>query len=163
MPSFDVVFKVEWSEVNNALHQAQRELDQRFDFKGTAAVIESVDGGMVVRANAEDRVTAAVDVFVDKLVRRKVSLKHLEKEKVTPGPSSTFKMNLKILEGIEPEQAREIVKRIKDMKLKVQAQIQERMVRVTGKKRDDLQEAIQMLKGIQDDLKLDLDFINFRS
>jgi uncharacterized protein YajQ (UPF0234 family) len=162
MPSFDVVFKVEWAEVKNALNQAQREIEQRFDFKGTAASIEQIESGVVVRANAEDRAKAALDVFEQKLIRRKVSLRHLDKGKPLPGPSSNFKIDVKIKEGIEPEKARKIVKLVKELKLKVQASIQEDMVRVTGKKRDELQQAISMLKKEADDLELELSFINFR-
>lgn len=161
MPSFDVVSKVDWSEVTNALNQAQRELSQRFDFKGTGAELERTDAGVTVRASTEDRVLAAVDVFEQKLVRRKVSLKHLEKDDPSPGPGGTSKLLVKIKEGIETEKARRIVKMVKDKKLKVQASIQEQAVRVSGKKKDELQEVIQMLKGA-DELDLDLQYVNFR-
>jgi len=161
MPSFDVVSKVDWSEVTNALNQAQRELTQRFDFKGTGAELERTDAGVMVRASTDDRVLAAVDVFEQKLVRRKVSLKHLEKDDPSPGPGGTAKLLIKVKEGIDGDKARQIVKMVKDKKLKVQASIQEQAVRVSGKKRDDLQEVIQMLKGA-DELDLDLQYINFR-
>ncbi len=161
MPSFDVVSKVDWAEVNNALDQATRELSQRFDFKGTDADIERTDDGVVVRANSEERVRAALDVFEQKLVRRKVSLKHLEKKDPEPGPKGSSRQRVLIKEGIETEKAKEIVKLVKGSKLKVQAAIQDKSVRVTGKKRDDLQSAIQLLKGA-DELGLDLQFLNFR-
>lgn len=161
MPSFDVVSKVDWSEVTNALNQAQRELTQRFDFKGTNAELERTDAGIMVRASTDDRVLAAVDVFEQKLVRRKVSLKHLDKDDPSPGPGGSSKLLIKIKEGIDADKARRIVKMVKDKKLKVQASIQEQAVRVSGKKRDDLQEVIQMLKGA-DELDLDLQYINFR-
>ena len=161
MPSFDVVSKVDWSEVTNALNQAQRELAQRFDFKGTGAELERTEAGIMVRASTDDRVLAAVDVFEQKLVRRKVSLKHLEKDDPSPGPSGTAKLLIKVKEGIETEKARRIVKMVKDKKLKVQASIQEQAVRISGKKKDDLQEVIQMLKGAEE-LDLDLQYVNFR-
>jgi hypothetical protein len=161
MPSFDVVSKVDWAEVKNALDQATREIAQRFDFKGTDADIERSEDGVVVRANSEDRVRAALDVFEQKLVRRKVSLKHLEKKDPEPGPKGSSRQRVLIKEGIETEKAKEIVKLVKGSKLKVQASIQDQSVRVTGKKRDDLQSAIQLLKGA-DDLGLDLQFQNFR-
>lgn len=161
MPSFDVVSKVEWAEVKNALDQATRELAQRFDFKGTDANIERTDDGVVVRANSEERVRAALDVLEQKLVRRKVSLKHLEKKDPEPGPKGSSRQRVLIKEGIETEKAREIVKLVKGSKLKVQASIQEMSVRVTGKKRDDLQSVIQLLKGANE-LGLDLQFQNFR-
>ena len=162
MPSFDVVSKVDWSEVSNALDQAQREIAQRFDFKGTNASIERADTVLTVRANAEDRAKAALEVLEQKLVRRKVSLKHLDKDKPAPGPAGSTKIVIRVKEGIESEKAREILKLIKDRKLKVQASIQEQTVRVTGKKRDDLQEVIAELKQKADDLELDLQYVNFR-
>ena len=152
---------MDWAEVKNALDQATREIAQRFDFKGTDADIERSEDGVVVRANSEDRVRAALDVFEQKLVRRKVSLKHLEKKDPEPGPKGSSRQRVLIKEGIETEKAKEIVKLVKGSKLKVQASIQDQSVRVTGKKRDDLQSAIQLLKGA-DDLGLDLQFQNFR-
>lgn len=161
MPSFDVVSKVEWAEVTNALDQATREISQRFDFKGTEADIERSEDGVVVRANSEDRVRAALDVFEQKLVRRKVSLKHLEKKDPEPGPKGSSRQRVLIKEGIETDKAKEIVQLVKGSRLKVQASIQDKSVRVTGKKRDDLQSVIQLLKGA-DELELDLQFQNFR-
>jgi len=161
MPSFDVVSKVDWTEVANALDQAEREIAQRFDFKGTDAAIERTEDGVVVRANTQDRVRAVLDVFEQKLVRRKVSLKHLDRKDPEPGPKGSSRQRVLIKEGIETEKAKEIVKLVKAAKLKVQAAIQDASVRVTGKKRDDLQSAIQLLKTA-DKLKLDLQFTNFR-
>jgi hypothetical protein len=161
MPSFDVVSKVDWAELNNALLQAQREIGQRFDFKDTETSIEKNDAGLVIVASTEDRAHAAYGVLEEKLVRRKVSLKHLEKKKPERGPKGHAKVTVLVKEGIETEKARSIVKLIKDSKLKVQAAIQEDAVRVTGKKRDDLQEAIQLLRGASL-LDLDLQFVNFR-
>jgi hypothetical protein len=161
MPSFDVVSKVDWAEIGNALQQAQREVQQRFDFKDTDTSLEKTEQGIVVRANAEDRAKAALEVLEQKLVRRKVSLKHLDVQKPEPGPKGSSRILAKVKEGIEPEKAKEIVKLIKDAKLKVQASIQQDLVRVTGKKRDDLQDAIQLLKA-SESLELDLQFVNFR-
>jgi cyclic-di-GMP-binding protein len=161
MPSFDVVSKVDWAEVSNALTQAQREVAQRFDFKGTDAELEKTDEGIIVRANAEDRAKAAVEVLEQKLVRRKVSLKHLEVKDPERGPKGSTKIVIKVKEGIESEKAKEIVKLVKDSKLKVQAAIQQDAVRISGKKKDDLQDAIQMLRGAEQ-LELDLQFVNFR-
>ncbi len=161
MPSFDVVSKVDWSEIKNALDQAQREVAQRFDFKGTDAELEQTEAGIVVRANSEERVRAAMDVFQQKLVRRKVSLRHLDAGEPEPGPKGSQKLLLKIKEGIEQEKAKRIVKMIKDQKFKVQASIHEQSVRISGKKRDDLQEVIAFLRRA-DELELDLSFENFR-
>lgn len=161
MPSFDVVSKVDWAEVKNALDQTEREVSQRFDFKGTETSLEKTDEGIVIRANAEDRARAALDVLQQKLVRRKVSLKHLEPKDPEPGPKSSTRLLVLVKEGIETEKAREIVKLVKDSKLKLQASIQGNAVRISGKKRDELQEAIKLLRGA-DSLDLDLSFENFR-
>lgn len=160
MPSFDVVSKLEWSEVKNALNQAEKEVGQRYDFRGTDAGLEQSEQSITVFASSDDRARAVWDVVMDKLVRRSVSLKHF-----TPGrPQRTAKNHSKIVievkEGIDKEPASKIVKLIKDHKLKVQASIQQDTVRVTGKKRDDLQEVIALLK--QADLDLDLQYVNFR-
>lgn len=160
MPSFDVVSKLEWAEVNNAINQAQRELAQRFDFKGTNAKIENADKTIVLEANSDERVKAAYQVFQEKLIRRKVSLKHFEVGDPTPGPKGSAKLKVDVTEGINQDKARDIVKRIKDLKLKVQAAIQQDTVRVTGKKRDDLQNAIAMLRDA--DIGVELQFVNFR-
>lgn len=161
MPSFDVVSKVDWAEVKNAVNQAEQEVGQRFDFKGTGAEIELKDKLVVLRANTEERVKAILDVLQSKLVRRKVSLKHLDAGEPEKGPRSSFKLDVRVKEGIETEKAKEIVKLIKDSKIKAQAAIQEDSVRVSGKKRDDLQEVIQMLRQAEK-LELDLQFVNFR-
>jgi cyclic-di-GMP-binding protein len=161
VPSFDVVSKVEWAEVMNALGQAQREVGQRFDFRGTATSIERTEDGLVVRADTEDRALAAIGVLEEKLVRRKVSLKHLDKQKPEVGPKGTSRILVKVKEGIEVEKARQIVKLVKDSNLKLQASIQEQAVRISGKKKDELQTMIQRLRA-REDLDLDLQFINFR-
>ena len=156
-----MVSKVDWSEVKNAVNQTEQEVGQRFDFKGTGAEIELKDKLIVLRANTEERTKAILDVLQTKLIRRKVSLKHLDVGEPEKGPRSSFKLDVQVKEGIETEKAKEIVKLIKDSKLKVQPAIQEDSVRVTGKKRDDLQEAIQMLRGAEK-LDLELQFVNFR-
>ena len=161
MASFDVVSKVEWSEVQNALLQAQKEVSQRFDFKGTETTLEKTELGLLVEAAAEDRAKAALEVLKEKLIRRKVSLKYLDVQDPTKGPKGSTKILIKVKEGIESEKARAIVKLIKDSKIKVQAAIQEQAVRVTGKKKDDLQSAIRLLKSATD-LEIELQFVNFR-
>ncbi|MBI2388898.1 MAG: YajQ family cyclic di-GMP-binding protein [Deltaproteobacteria bacterium] len=161
MPSFDVVSKVQWNEIDNALGQAQKELAQRFDFQGTDARVEKqLPEGLLVTASTEDRVRAAIKVLEDKLVKRKVSLKHIEVGDPSSGPKGSSKVLVKVKEGIETEKAREIVKLLKESKLKVQAAIQEQQVRVTGKNKDDLQATIKLLRG--QDLGIELQFVNFR-
>jgi len=160
-PSFDVVSKVDRQEVDNALNQAAKELAQRFDFRGTATSIAwAGEEGVTIQSETEERAKAAVDVFRDKLVKRKISLKAFEAgEPALSG--KTYKISGKILQGIEASKAKEISKVIRDEKLKgVQAQIQGDQLRVTGKKKDDLQAVIALLKG--KDFGIALQFVNYR-
>ena len=160
MPSFDIVSKPSWSEIDNALNQAQKELAQRFDFKDTATSVEKKAEGIHIASATEDRVRAALGVIQDKLVKRKVALRFLDVGEVEPGPKGSAKMLVKVKEGIAVEAAREITKLIKDQKLKVQAAIQEAAVRVSGKNKDDLQACIQAVRG--KDFGVELQFVNFR-
>ena len=160
MPSFDIASKPNWSEIDNALIQAQKELGQRFDFKDTGTTLEKNADGIVVASATDDRVRAALSVLQDKLVKRKVSLRFLDVGKIEPAPKGTAKMLVKVKEGIEVETARAITKLIKDQKLKVQGSIHEAQVRVTGKNRDDLQVCIQAVRA--QDFGVELQFVNFR-
>jgi hypothetical protein len=161
MPSFDVVSKVDWAEFTNALGQAQREIAQRFDFKSTATSLERQESSIVIVSDTEERAKAALGVLEEKLIRRKVSLKHLDPQKPAKGPKGSIRLVVQVKEGIETEKAKEIVKLVKDSKLKGQASIHEDSVRVSGKKKDDLQAVIQLLRGAEG-LELDLQFVNFR-
>src|SRR5262249_4379674 len=160
MPSFDVVNKVDHAEVQNAFHQAQKELQTRYDFKDTGTELERSDNGFVIRSSTEGRIEAAYEIFQEKLARRKVSLRNLHAKDVEPGPRASYRQTIELKEGIEIEKARQIVQNVKAAKLKVQAQIMEDQVRVTGKHRDDLQAVIQMLRKL--DLGVDLQFVNMR-
>jgi cyclic-di-GMP-binding protein len=160
MPSFDIVSKVPWHEVKNAVTQAEREIATRFDFKGTGAELELVNELVHLRASADDRVKAILEVVKEKLVKRKVSLKHLEVGKIEATGRGGAKLTVTIKEGIDADHARTLVKWIKDEKLKVQAAIHEDQIRVTGKKKDDLQSAIALIR--QKDFDLELSFVNFR-
>jgi uncharacterized protein YajQ (UPF0234 family) len=160
MPSFDVVSKIAMHEVDNAVLQAQKEVGTRYDFRETKTSIERNDEGIVLRANSEGRVEAALEVLKEKLVRRKVSLRALDPQKVEPAASSTYRQLLKLNQGISKEKAKDVVKYLKDMRLKVQAAIQGDAVRVTGKKKDDLQECIAALRA--HDFGLELQYENFR-
>lgn len=160
MPSFDVVSKVEWHEVDNALTQAQKELAQRFDFRGTDTELEKNNQELIIRSSTEDRAKAAHQVLNEKLAKRKVSLRFLEVGKPEPTGRGGSKITIKVKEGIEGDKAKEIVASIKESKLKVQGSIQAAQVRVTGKSRDDLQACIQMLRG--KDFGIELQFNNFR-
>jgi uncharacterized protein YajQ (UPF0234 family) len=161
MPSFDVVSKLDWAELGNALLQAQKEVGQRFDFRNTETSLEKNEEGVVIVANALDRAKAALSVFEEKLIKRKVSLKHLDRQEPGKGPKGSVRLMVKLKEGIETEKAKLIVKLVKDSKLKVTASIHEDAVRVSGKKRDELQEVMRLLRAAED-LELDLQFTNFR-
>jgi uncharacterized protein YajQ (UPF0234 family) len=160
MPSFDIVSKASWPEIDNALNQAQKEIAQRFDFKDTDTEVEKTTEGINIAASTEDRARAALSVLQDKLVKRKVSLRFLDVGKVERGPKGGSKLLIKIKEGVAVEVAREIIKLIKDQKLKVQGSIHESQVRVSGKNRDDLQACIQAVRA--KDFGVELQFINFR-
>src|SRR6266542_1994931 len=160
MPSFDIVSKPSWPEIDNALNQAQKEIAQRFDFKDTGTQREKTSDRIHIVASTEDRARAALGVVQDKMVKRKVALRFLDVGKIEPGPKGTAKLLVKVKEGIAVETAREITKLIKDQKLKVQGAIHEAQVRVTGKNRDDLQACIQAVRA--KDFGVELQFVNFR-
>lgn len=160
MPTFDVVSKLEQQEIDNALSQCVKEIATRFDFKDTNTTVERDGEGLRIRANTAQRVDAARTVLEEKLVKRKISVSVLDAQKVEPAGGMTFRQTIKLKEGLSQEKAKEIVKAIKDAKLKVQGSIQGDLVRVSGKKRDDLQEAIAMLRSM--DFGQPLQYINFR-
>jgi len=159
--SFDVVSKIDRQEVDNALNQAAKEVSQRFDFRGTNASIEwSGELGVTVRADTEERAKAALEVFKEKLIKRSISLKALDAgEPKASGKQYVISSTLK--QGIGQEEAKKISKLIRDEGPRgVQAQIQGDQLRVSGKKRDDLQAVQQLLRGA--DLDVALQFANYR-
>jgi cyclic-di-GMP-binding protein len=160
-PSFDIVSKVDRQEVDNALNQAEKELATRFDFRGTGAEIKwAGDNAVSLQAETEDRVRAALEVFKEKLVRRSISLKSLDPSEPRPS-GKVYKIDCKIIQGIDSDKARAISKKIRDDGPKgVQTQIQGDQLRVTGKKKDDLQTVIALLK--QSDFGVALQFTNYR-
>ena len=160
MPSFDVVSKVELMELDNALHTAQKEIGQRYDFRGTNSLIERTPEGITIRTSDESHAAATLTVLRERMSKRNVSQRCLDPGDVEPAGGQTVRQLIKIKQGIETETAKKIVKTIKDAKLKVQAQIQGEELRVTGKNRDDLQSAIQLIRG--NDFGIDLQFVNFR-
>jgi uncharacterized protein YajQ (UPF0234 family) len=161
MPSFDVVSKVDMQEIDNAVNQARKEIEQRYDFKGTSNEIELEKESMVILAADDYKLQAVIDVLKGKLARRNVSPKCLDFGSKEPASGGAVRQRVAIVQGVSPEKGKEIVKAIKQSKLKVQAQIMEDQVRVTGKKIDDLQEVIQLLKG--SDFGVELQFVNMRS
>jgi cyclic-di-GMP-binding protein len=160
MPSFDVVSKVDLMEFDNAINTAQKELAQRYDFRGTNTLLERGPEGVTVRTSDEQRAAAALTVLRERLAKRNVSQRCLDPGEVEAAGGQTVRQLVKIKQGIESETAKKIVKAIKDAKTKVQAQIQGDELRVTGKNRDDLQASLQLIK--RTDFGIDLQFINFR-
>jgi hypothetical protein len=160
-PSFDVVSKVDRQEVDNALNQTSKEVSQRFDFRGSNATVAwSGEEGIALQADTEDRVKAALEVFREKLVKRGISLKAFE-----PGDpqlsGKAYKISGSIVQGISSENAKKIAKKVRDEGPKgVQAQIQGDQLRITGKKKDDLQAVIALLKD--SDFGIALQFTNYR-
>jgi uncharacterized protein YajQ (UPF0234 family) len=160
MPSFDVVSQVDMQEVDNAVNQARKEVGQRYDFKGAAAEIALEKNEIRINAPDEFKVKAVIEVLQSKLVRRQVPIKALAYGSIDPAAGGRCRQTLTVQQGIAAEKARQIVKIVKDAKIKVQVQIQGDQVRVSGKLRDDLQRVIQLLR--QQDLDIALQFVNFR-
>jgi uncharacterized protein YajQ (UPF0234 family) len=161
MPSFDIVSKVDLQEIDNAINQARKEIDQRYDFKGTHNEINLEKDAIVLLGADDYKLDAVIDVLKGKLVRRNVSPKCLDYGKKEPASGGAVRQRVAIVQGVATEKGKEIVKFIKETKLKVQAQIMDDQVRVTGKKIDDLQEVIQAVKG--HDFGIELQFVNMRA
>lgn len=160
MPSFDIVSRVDVQEVRNAIDQAMRELTSRYDFKGTATTASLGDDGITIESSTEDRLKAAIDVVKEKLVRRKVSLKSIAGGEPHEVGGGRFRAVFSLNQGIDADSARELAKQVRGLPLKVQAQVNGEVVRVTGKKRDDLQAVIAEVKTL--DHRLPLQFVNYR-
>ena len=158
--SFDVVSKTDMQEVANAIQQAQKELAQRFDFKGSKSSIELTAEELVLISDDEGKLRSVKDILESKLVKRHVNLKALDYGKIEPAQSGTVRQRVKIVQGIETEKAKAIVRTIKDAKLKVQASIQSDQVRIVGRSKDDLQKAIGLIK--ENDFGIPLQFTNYR-
>ena len=161
MPTFDVVSEVDMQEVKNAVDQASREVATRFDFKNTGSTVELSGSELQLHSSTEDRLRALVQVVEEKLVRRQVSLKALERGQVEEAAKGTVRQTIAIKAGISSDHAKKLNRFIKDLGLKgVSSQAQGDRLRVSGKKRDDLQAAIAALKA--EDFGIPLQFTNFR-
>ncbi len=159
--SFDVVSKIDMAEVTNAVTQAMKEIGQRFDFKGSKSNITREKDELVVASDDEYKLKSVIDILQAKLVKRGVPTRNISYGKLEPALSGTIRQRLTLQQGIPVDKAKEVVKAIKDAKIKVQASIQSDQVRVSGKSRDDLQTVIQFLKG--KDFGIELQFENFRN
>jgi uncharacterized protein YajQ (UPF0234 family) len=161
MPSFDIVVQSDVQEVDNAVNQASKELAQRYDFRGSKSRIEwDKEGEIVLYGDDDWKLSALADIVKTKLLRRKVSIKNLEITEPEDAGGALRRQRITLQQGVPTETAKEIVKRIKQTKLKVQSQIQDDQVRVTGKKRDDLQSIVALVR--EADLGFDFQFVNFR-
>lgn len=160
MPSFDIVSKVDMQEVDNAVNQAVKEIGQRYDFKGSKSEISQEKDAIKVLADDDYKLKAVIDVLQSKFLKRNISIKSLKYGKVEPASGGMVRQMIDVQQGISKEKGKEIIAAIKESKIKVQAQIQDDQVRVTGKNRDDLQACIQLLKG--KDLEVEMQFTNFR-
>src|SRR5215217_474449 len=164
MPSFDVVSKIDLAELDNAVNQTKKELSTRYDFQGAQAdVLVAPDHtALTVKANSEERVQAAKEVLLVKLAKRNISLRALEYGDIEKTGLHNVKQVIKLQQGIPVEKSKELVKLLKESKMKVKGSIQADQLRVTGKNRDDLQAAMALFRGEQDVIKLDMQFTNFR-
>jgi uncharacterized protein YajQ (UPF0234 family) len=158
--SFDVVSIVNMQEVDNAVNQTNKEISQRYDFKNSKSQVSIEGEDLKVLADDDYKLRSVIDILQSKLIRRKVSIKNLEYGKVEEASGGMVRQIIKIKQGIETELAKKIVKDIKSSKIKVQAQILNDQVRVSGKSRDDLQAVIALLK--EKDYNIDLQFTNYR-
>lgn len=161
MPSFDIVSKVDMQEVDNAVNQTVKEIAQRYDFKGSKCEVTQEKESIKVLADDDFRLKSIIDILQSKFIKRGISVKALQYGKAESASGGMVRQIITIQQGISKEKGKEINAVIKETKLKVQSQIQDDQVRVTGKNIDDLQEVIRILKG--KDLDVEMQFINFRS
>jgi uncharacterized protein YajQ (UPF0234 family) len=159
MPSFDIVSEVDMHEVANAIDQTNRELDTRFDFKGSGAKVESTDAVLSLQAGNEFQIRQMLDILHKKMAKRGIDIDALSEGEIQTSGNKA-KLDITIRQGIDQDSARKIIKLIKESKIKLQSSVQGDKVRVTGKKRDDLQEAIRLLR--EANTGLPLQYINFR-
>lgn len=158
--SFDIVSRPDWQELKNAVVMAQKEIAQRFDFKGLVAEIELADEVLTLHAEDESKLRSLIDVLTSKLVRRNIALQYLEYGAIETATKGTVRQVVTVKSGLTPEVARRIVRLVKDSKIKVHAQMQDDQVRVTGKAKDDLQKAIALVR--QDVTDVPIQFVNYR-
>jgi len=158
--SFDIVSKVDLQELSNAIQQAEREIETRFDFKGSKSSIKLEKEELVVASDDEFKLTNVLDILLSKMVKRGVPIKNLDYGKIEPASGSTVRQKIKLKTGLDQENSKKINIMIRDSKLKVKTQVQGDQIRVTAKSRDDLQAVIQMLRAA--DLTIDLQFANYK-
>jgi cyclic-di-GMP-binding protein len=161
MPSFDVVSEVDKQEVDNAVNQARKEITTRFDLKDSKVTIELTEPNVIeLRAEEIGKLRSLVEILIGKLAKRNIDLRNVERKEAAISPLGHARQEIHIKQGLESEKAKEIIKAIKGFNAKVQSQIQDRQIRVTGKKKDDLQAVIQSLRST--DFGVGISFKNFR-
>jgi uncharacterized protein YajQ (UPF0234 family) len=160
MPSFDVVSEVDQHELSNAIDQMNREIGNRYDFKGSNAKIELSNDALNIEAESEFQINQIEDIIYNKLAKRSIDTRCLEKGKIEERGKRAYQ-SIQVRQGIDKDLARKMVKMVKDMKMKVQAAVQGDQLRITGKKRDDLQDVMAMFKA-SEAIDLPLQFTNFR-
>lgn len=159
--SFDVVSQIDMQEMDNAVNQARKEITQRYDFKGNVVEMSLSDDEVTLRAESEYKLQSIVEVLKAKMIKRGIAVRFLDEQNPEPAAGGTVKQILKIKKGISREISKKIVLDIKASKIKVQAQVMDDLVRITGKDKDHLQSTIQFLK--QNDYGIELQFVNYRS
>ncbi len=164
MPSFDIVCKVDLQEVDNAVNQSKKELTTRWDFRGVPVEISLSDDKkrLVMKTDGEERIEQVWDVLLGKLVKRGITANSLTRGTKKPAGGKQYTQDVELQQGIPQDKAKELVKKIKDTKLKVQPAIQGDLIRVTGKDRDDLQAIIRLCRENADAMHLDMQYTNFR-
>jgi uncharacterized protein YajQ (UPF0234 family) len=158
--SFDVVSKVDMQELSNAVTQAEKEIETRFDFKGSKSSITLEKEALVLVSDDEYKLKSVIDILQSKMVKRGISIKNMDFGKIEPASGATVRQQVKLKQGIGQEDAKKMNILIRDSKLKVKSQIQGDQLRVTGKNKDDLQAVMALLRGA--DLPLELQFVNMR-
>ncbi|OKP69095.1 YajQ family cyclic di-GMP-binding protein [Paenibacillus helianthi] len=158
--SFDIVSKMDMQELTNAVHQTEKEIDNRFDFKNSKSSLKLEKDALIIASEDEYKLNAVIDILQSKMVKRGITLKNLDFGKIEPASLGSVRQRLGLKQGIDQENAKKINILIRDSKLKVKSQIQGDQIRVTGKSRDDLQQIIQLLRKA--DLPLDLQFNNLK-
>lgn len=159
--SFDIVSRVDLQEIDNSLNQAMKEIRNRFDFKGSKSKIEYIDGKIVLHSDNDFKLRSVVEIMEEKMIKRGINLKSVRYGKIEKAAGDTVRQDVEVVQGVDQDLARSIVKLVKEAKLKVQASIQGDQVRVSGKSRDDLQLVIKLIKD--KDWPIPLQFINMRT
>ncbi|GAA0366019.1 YajQ family cyclic di-GMP-binding protein [Bacillus horti] len=158
--SFDIVSEINLQEVDNAIQQTKKEIENRYDFKGSKSELKRDEQKLTITSEDEYKINSVVDILQSKLIKRQVSIKALHYGKVEPASGGMARQQIDLVQGIDQDRAKKITKLVKESKIKVQVQIQGEQLRVSGKNRDDLQQVMQMIR--ESDLDIPVQFVNYR-